>query len=638
MSPGLPPASDDELQIGRVVGGRYRVEKRLGKGGMGAVYCATQIHMRKAVALKVLHHRMTQMPEAVARFEREAVAAARIQHPNVAAAIDFGRLDDDTYYLALEYVEGHNLRQVLYAAGGSLPVGRVLRIGQQLAEAMAAAHAQDIVHRDLKPENVMMLSEGAESDALKVLDFGLAKIALDDDPDGDAPTQLTKVGTIFGTPTYMSPEQAAAGEIGPSSDLYSLGVLLYEMLAGKPPFAADSVVVLLSKHINERPAPPPRHVPPRLARLVLRLLEKRPEARPASAGEVAADLQRLQSGLGSRALGGAAAFTHALRSRISSAWHGALARNRQLVARMRPLVGRAFRRVEQTIPQTAVLRRSVPIGAYRVSVGLLLGLMSALAASSLCLWMVLRNHSSASRDIVVANDEPSMMTIEADEPQRQPQLDQDQRSELEDIEALPVYKRTVTHWLTMGRLATLTEDWPNAVFAYRNAVQLDKKQARDPILLGALRAAAEHRESYEAAINSAVNLLGEPGMDLLFDLWSSVKDDRRKRPISELAESRLRILRLKNASAALQVRLELEFAKPNDCDSISKLLARALRSSDARSAQALEALRQEPACSANQPSGCSSCSGGDDDLEAAINEARAQRAPRFEAGRYVPAP
>src|SRR5690606_23745277 len=160
--------------IGRILAERYRVTRLLGSGGMGAVYRAEHVHMRKAVALKVLHREMTAMPEVVARFEREAVAAARIEHPNVAAALDFGQLEDGAFYLVLEYIEGRSLSAALDAEGPFAPL-RAVHITRQVAEALAAAHDAGVVHRDLKPDNIMLVERDGDPDFAKVLDFGIAK-------------------------------------------------------------------------------------------------------------------------------------------------------------------------------------------------------------------------------------------------------------------------------------------------------------------------------------------------------------------------------------------------------------------------------------------------------------------------------
>ena len=243
--------------LGTVLAGRYRVNKALGAGGMGVVYRAEHVHMKKAVAVKILHKHMTAMPEVVARFEREAVAAGRIEHPNVAGATDFGRLDDGSFYLALEYIEGKSLSSLL-EGGGALPEVRALVITRQIADGLAAAHAAGIIHRDLKPENVMLVERDGVPDYVKVLDFGIAKVPVEE-AEGQ---KLTQIGTIFGTPQYMSPEQGQGHTVDARADLYALGVMLYEMLAGKLPFFGDEMVVLITRHILEAPPPLPDGIHP----------------------------------------------------------------------------------------------------------------------------------------------------------------------------------------------------------------------------------------------------------------------------------------------------------------------------------------------------------------------------------------
>ncbi|HVH47412.1 MAG TPA: serine/threonine-protein kinase [Labilithrix sp.] len=270
--------------VGQLVSGRYRIEKLIGEGGMGAVYLAEHTHMRKRVALKLLHAEMSKDEEVLARFRREAEAAAHVEHPNVAAATDFGQTEDGAFFLVLEYVEGTSLRDILRT--GALGVPRSLHVGRQIAFALERAHAAGIVHRDLKPENVMLVRKGDDPDFVKVLDFGIAKV--EPSPNRDATQPLTRLGTILGTPEYMAPEQALGETVGPGSDLYAVGVILYEMLTGLHPFDADDRMAVLSMHIVA-PVPkmsdrnPAVDVPPPIEDLVRRLLEKDAKLRPPGA-------------------------------------------------------------------------------------------------------------------------------------------------------------------------------------------------------------------------------------------------------------------------------------------------------------------------------------------------------------------
>jgi serine/threonine protein kinase len=278
------------LASGTVLAGRYRVERLLGSGGMGAVYLAEHILMKKAVAVKVLHREMTMHTEVVARFEREAVAAARIDHPNVAAAMDFGRLGDGSFYLALEYVGGNSLRTLIDQ--GALPVDRVLAIATQIAHALVAAHAAGIVHRDLKPDNVMLIPQTGGGDLVKVLDFGIAKVSNTDEPQ-ESGRILTRYGTVMGTAGYMAPEQALGTAVDARADLYSFGVVAYEALSGHLPFQAEEAAQILAKQLTESPEPLPADVPPDLAALLVKLLARSPDERLQSAAELVLELDRI---------------------------------------------------------------------------------------------------------------------------------------------------------------------------------------------------------------------------------------------------------------------------------------------------------------------------------------------------------
>jgi len=279
MRPGGP-----ELLIGVTLSGRYLIERLIGEGGMGAVYQAEHTHMRKRLAVKVLHPEMSRLPEVVARFEREAMAAAHIDHPNVAAATDFGKLEDGSFFLVLEYVEGRSLRDVI--ADGPLELGRAIHVARQIASALGRAHALGIVHRDLKPENVMLVTRDGDPDFAKVLDFGIAKVpigAIAGDTTQSGPA-LTQLGMVYGTPEYMAPEQALGQEVDARADLYALGAIMFEMIAGTRPFEHESKVTLLGMHVTA-PIPkmaeraPAANVPPVIEGIVSRLLAKEASAR-----------------------------------------------------------------------------------------------------------------------------------------------------------------------------------------------------------------------------------------------------------------------------------------------------------------------------------------------------------------------
>ena len=299
--------------VGTIVGERYLIERLLGEGGMGAVYLAQHTHMRKRFAVKVLHAEMSRLHEVVARFEREAMAAAHIEHPNVAAATDFGKLADGSFFLVLEYIEGKSLRSAV--ARGPLELGRALHVVRQIAGALARSHALGIVHRDLKPENVMLVTREGDPNFVKVLDFGIAKVPMgefleehhdDHARDRTAAAQpLTQLGMVYGTAEYMAPEQALGQAVDARADLYALGVMAFEMISGSRPFEHESKVVLLGMHVTS-PVPkmgaraPLANVPPEVDEIVGRLLAKDAAARFGNAKELVHALDALTAQLAAR--------------------------------------------------------------------------------------------------------------------------------------------------------------------------------------------------------------------------------------------------------------------------------------------------------------------------------------------------
>jgi serine/threonine-protein kinase len=268
----LIPLSTDPL-VGRDLDGRFTLETRIGRGGMGAVYRAWQRSVGRPVAVKVIHSRGDDAT--ARRFLREVRLTSRITHPNSVNVVDFGQTGDGMLYLAMELLEGRTLDQVLIQEGPFSPA-RLVRVGAQLCDALEAAHRHGIVHRDLKPSNIMLLDGGR--DAVKVLDFGLAK-ALGDEA-------ITRAGTVLGTPIYLSPEVALGRAAEPRSDLYSLGVILYQLAAGRPPFAGGKVRDVLLSHVITPPEPLPPSVPAQIAAVLMKLLEKKPSRRHPDAGSL----------------------------------------------------------------------------------------------------------------------------------------------------------------------------------------------------------------------------------------------------------------------------------------------------------------------------------------------------------------
>ena len=314
-----------EVDVGSVVDGRYRVVSKIGGGGMADVWLAEDAHLQRRIALKVLHRRFAQDREFVMRFQREAESAAGLQHPNIVAVFDRGEWEG-TYYIAMQYVEGPTLKQLI---DSGITVEQGVAVIRQVLQAAGYAHRQGIVHRDLKPQNVIVDPEGKAV----VTDFGIARAGV---------SEITQTGSVMGTPHYLSPEQAQGFEVTAVSDLYSVGVMLYEALTGRVPFEGESAVAVAMKQVSQMPQRPssiqPR-VSPALDAVVMRALEKDPGQRFQSADAFIAALDQAM-----REPGGAGRGTTVLRRAAA----GRRARGRG---------GRGPRRGPQAPPQLVDHRR-----------------------------------------------------------------------------------------------------------------------------------------------------------------------------------------------------------------------------------------------------------------------------------------
>jgi serine/threonine protein kinase len=276
-------AVSDSL-IDTLFDGRYRIMRKLGAGGMADVYLAEDQELGRRVAIKILNGRHANDDQFIERFRREAKNAAALNHPNIVSIYDRGEAED-TYYIAMEFLDGRTLKELIVSRGAA-PVNVAIEYARQILSALRFAHRHGIVHRDIKPHNVLVDSEGR----VKVTDFGIARAGT---------SQMTETGSIVGTAQYLSPEQARGGEVDQRSDLYSLGVVLYELLTGKTPFEGDTPVEIAMKHLSNAPQPPSElreDIPPPLDAVVLRALAKDPDDRYQSADEMEADLERVARG------------------------------------------------------------------------------------------------------------------------------------------------------------------------------------------------------------------------------------------------------------------------------------------------------------------------------------------------------
>ncbi len=670
-------ASETDALVGTTIDGRYQIERLLGSGAMGSVYRGLHMQLRKLVAIKVLHKAMTLVPEVVARFEREAVAAARVEHPNIAKAMDFGRLDDGSYYLALEYVEGQSLRELI-AAEGPLAPDRAVRIATQVVGALVAAHAAGIVHRDLKPDNVMLVGREGDVDSAKVLDFGIAKVTAEDMKDQPA---LTRAGTVFGTPEYMAPEQAMGHAVDARADLYSVGIILYEMLVGTTPFAGDDLVVVLTRQMTEAPAPLPATVDAQLSALVMALLAKSADERVQTARDLQAHLEALTRralGPASQSQGGVASpvgatllgdppsgpygagapgsFTPSPPSDATPhSWGGPFTpggvgsesgASGPSVAPSTPDPPRADLEPEHgavlMVPQANTLLAAPPRGAgpaspapnplmAQIKIGgrlvpawalgsaavgaiVFVFVISAVAA------LVFSGRGTAAGE-TGGGGIPALESKEAVEARLVTATLAGDADALEELEKLDPKARSATVWHAIGRAHGQRGRHDRALAAYEEALGADAKLAEDAALVADVRRAAEHATHGDAALRLATRL-GPRGADLIFDVWASTKSKEHKKLAWELlAKGKAG----KEASPALAVAIDLVKAKT--CGEYKAVLPRAAAHADARSEKRLAALTHRRGCGFLGLGDCFECLRRTSELSDALKSAKARPAP-----------
>jgi serine/threonine-protein kinase len=633
-----PTIFEADPQLGRVLADRYRIVSLLGSGGMGSVYRAEHVHMKKPVAVKILHRHMTTNAEVVARFEREAVAAGRIEHPNVAAATDFGKLDDGSFYLALEYVEGENLADVIER--GPLAPYRALAITRQIADGLSAAHAAAIVHRDLKPDNVMLVERDGVQDIVKVLDFGIAKLHLEE---GSGNKPLTQIGTIFGTPQYMSPEQGQGRPVDARSDLYALGVILYEMLAGKRPFDADDLVVVITRHVTEPPPPLPSSVPEPIRALVSELLAKKPEERPQSAALLVDRIDAVLADAAVSARTPGSASRVAARSvpnapRDPSAPHAVsvastLPAPKERWAALIAGLGGMHRALVRRAP---LLERPVTLGGVTLPLlGFLGGALGlALLGALLALLVVPARPAKHRADAGAAGTTATAAPAGEDARHRElvARAASGDKAALAELDALPARERNADDARALGRGRCAGAELGACMAAYKAAVLAFPALQKDDTLLADVRRVALEPAASEDALRLAAHQLGPRGLDLLWDVWQSTRlkpelQSVNRRVRQFLDDSAVR----EHASRELALVLELEHAeKRKRCSEAKPLLPKVLEYGDERLLPILDHFKSTRGCGFVDLGDCWEClRGGNKELARAREAAAARPGPSF---------
>jgi eukaryotic-like serine/threonine-protein kinase len=536
--------------IGSVVGERYRIVSRIGVGGMGAVYRAEHTMMRRDLAIKVLLPELGGKEEFARRFEREAESASRLAHPNIIAITDFGRTAEGALFLAMEFLAGESLSSLI--AQGPMPRERALHIIRQILRGLDHAHAAGVVHRDLKPDNIMLVEREGQADVVKILDFGIAKVT--EPTSGGA--ALTQAGVIFGTPDYLSPEQALGEAVDARADVYAAGVILYEMLAGRRPFESEDKVKIISMHLAHAP-PRIRDVSPRvdvpvaLEQVVLQALEKSRENRFATAQ---AFLQALEDSEAPPEAGdvGATAAQLALPGAGPGGGPGVLDRlgrflagRRGLVVALAVVIGGSVVIYRRTSPRVRLT--SAPAHPAPAAPGL----------------------ADRLKKVETALEDGNTMAA---------------RLALEH--ELSERPRDARVRYMLGRVAFAENRHAEALVHYREAIAVDAGFRGDPVLLGHLDTALSESKNADAALDLVIERIGAPAVDLLEKVANESSDLTRRQRAAAALDDIGKGDRVDRIGLAM-----LQLKKAASCEE-KKMLVEKLRDfGDPRALPALRALR-----------------------------------------------
>ncbi len=616
------PAVDAPERIGEVISGRYLIQERIGEGGMGSVYLAEHTHMKKRVALKLLHASMSDNAEVQSRFEREAMAASHVEHPNVAAATDFGRTADGAYFLVLEYVEGTSLRDAL-ASGPILP-SRALRIARQIALALERAHGAGIVHRDLKPENVMLVKRPEEPDFVKVLDFGIAKVLelgagmADLAPRSNAGQPLTRLGTVLGTPEYMAPEQALGEAVTPAADLYAVGVMLYEMLTGLHPFEPPDRMAMLSFHIVApvplmRERAPEVDVPATVEAVVRCLLEKDSTKRYESARALIDAIDGAAQAAGIDLEGNGTALVPSQPRQFSGAAFARTSVNEETA----PPITSTSRAVAPS--REANLSSRLKEGLLRQPRGVLVVIAAALPLGFILMLVVvlaLRGPKASATSNDAAGTQQATTSSSTTAPNDRvnaaialgPEALESLAKEFPEDPALRGKLAVAYH--AQGRA-------PDAIRTVRTLLAADPSTRTDDTLLQLVSTMAG--KSDDEAFALLEGPFGERGVDALIELSAKARGrhgreggEVRARAAKSLAKPEVR----EHASASAGILLDFRAAQ--GCTAKHGLLERMKEVGDARAMTSLKPLKNARGCGFLKRGDCWTCMRGDGALEGAI--------------------
>jgi len=650
--------------VGTTLGDRYRIDALIGEGGMGRVYSAEHVLMRKRLAIKVLHRELTTMAEVVARFEREAMAAANIDHPNVAAATDFGKLPDGAVFLVLEYVQGKSLRDEI--AGGPIAAERALHITRQIASGLASAHALDIVHRDLKPENVMLVEKGGDPDFVKVLDFGIAKVPIGEVPHSTqtpAHTPITKAGMVFGTPEYMAPEQALGQTVDGRADLYALGVILYEMLSGSRPFSSQSQVGILGQQLSKSPPKisdraPGIIVPPAVEAVAMKLLQREATERYGTATEVVDVINRLLAPIPGHGIyrftlpeGSPSSFPPPDEPRL------ALRDAITVSTKPKPAAPTPMPRVPGSLPDIesplgtldteaapsrfdhvlSTWRAKLPAGvqgavknvptralfgaAGALGLLLLIGLIAVLFSGSS--GPSATGPSGSGSGVTVVEDPSTALKPAKEGPFARP-------DELNDAKAggpkafetlLEKYPKDPNIPVEMARDLAAKKNWPGAVGAVGRALSIDSRFQNNAHVASLVFQTAQVKVSSDAAFALLEGAMGARGADIAYDLVTT----SNVRPwVQTRAETFLQSPAFeKVATPSLRAIVKLRYSA--GCDEKKALLPDLKKNSDERALFELVPLQDKTGCGARKKDDCYPCLRTSNDLDDTIAAVRTRK-------------